>query len=324
MIEILNKLKFQRKSLEVIGENKLVKVGCVIVTYNKMNLLAECLDAISSQTYKVDQIFIVDNNSTDGTEVYIQSLTKSNSNINYFRLNKNIGGSGGFNYGLKKAYEANVDYIWIMDDDTIPDNDALEKMMRFAGLKDFSNFGFLCSNVKWIDNTPCVMNIPQPSEVYNFYVELGLIQTNTATFVSLLIPKKIIEKLGYPIKEFFLWGDDTEYTSRITKEFPGYLVTNSNVTHKMAKNSGIDIVNDTPDRLNRYFYRYRNKVYISRQNGKKYFIKFTFHTMYTIWRILMNGNKGKFKKLQIVIKGYISGLFFNPRIEFPTNCNSCN
>jgi GT2 family glycosyltransferase len=293
-----------------------MKIGCVVVTYNKKDLLQECLNAINNQTFKVDSIFIIDNCSTDGTSQMINVMTEEYKNIKYFRLDKNIGGAGGFNYGLKEAYKADIDYIWIMDDDTIPKNTALENLVKIVNSSGI-NWGFLCSNVKWIDNTPCLMNVPKPSGKWNESLELGIVNVEIATFVSLLIPKGILQEVGLPIKEFFIWGDDTEFTSRINKVLPGYLVSDSEVIHKMGVNSGVDIINDTNDRLNRYYFRYRNKVYMAKKSGLKEFVKFSFHTLYIIGQIIWKKNKNKTKKITNVSKGYISGLFFNPEIEFP-------
>ncbi|WP_339197955.1 glycosyltransferase family 2 protein [Aeribacillus sp. FSL k6-2211] len=298
------------------------RVGCIIVTFNKLELLKECINAVLNQTVKVDKIFIVDNASTDNTRDYVEQLTKKYNNIIYSRLEKNMGGAGGFNYGLKLAYKADIDYIWIMDDDTIPKKDSLENLLRFA-IRDDINWGFLSSNVKWIDDSPCLMNIPEPDKLWSEYIIDGLVRVVSATFVSLFIKKEILKEVGFPISEFFIWGDDTEFTKRISKKkYPGYMVSTSVVTHKMAKNIDVDIINDTKDRLNRYYYRYRNKVYTAKKSGVKEFIQFFLHTSYTILRILKEKNTNKFKKIQIVIKGYFAGLFFNPSIEFPDSLDT--
>lgn len=53
------------------------RVGCIIVTFNKLELLKECINAVLNQTVKVDKIFIVDNASTDNTRDYVEQLTKN-------------------------------------------------------------------------------------------------------------------------------------------------------------------------------------------------------------------------------------------------------
>ena len=49
-----------------------MKINCVIVTYNRLSLLKECISALKNQTYKINKIYIINNNSTDGTSDYLQ------------------------------------------------------------------------------------------------------------------------------------------------------------------------------------------------------------------------------------------------------------
>ena len=88
--------------------------------------------------------------------------------------------------------------------------DALEKLMDQANSLS-SNFGFLASKVLWTDGNLHNMNLIHPTKAIN--ESLSLIQQ--ATFVSLLISSDTVRKVGLPIKEFFIWGDDIEYTRRI-------------------------------------------------------------------------------------------------------------
>jgi hypothetical protein len=54
------------------------------------------------------------------------------------------------------------------------------------------------------------------------------------TFVSLLIPCKAIRAVGYPIADYFIWGDDTEYTTRITTNYAtAYFVGKSKVLQEL-------------------------------------------------------------------------------------------
>ena len=104
-------------------------VDCVVVTYNRLDLLKECIQAIEKQTHSVEHFFIIDNCSTDNTWEYLQSI-KSEKLIP-IHLDKNLGGAGGFNAGLKTFInKSKSDYVWIMDDDTIPTSTALEKLIN--------------------------------------------------------------------------------------------------------------------------------------------------------------------------------------------------
>jgi GT2 family glycosyltransferase len=79
-----------------------MKIAAVIATYNRKKLLRECLQALLSQTRQLDEIIVVDGNSTDGTNLMMESEFP---HVTYIRLNKNIGASGHFHEGMKLAYK---------------------------------------------------------------------------------------------------------------------------------------------------------------------------------------------------------------------------
>ena len=86
------------------------KLAAVVVTYNRLSLLKKNIEALQKQKLKINMdILIIDNASTDGTGKYIKEL--KNKKIQYFNTGKNIGGAGGFNYGIRKAVEEK--YKWI-------------------------------------------------------------------------------------------------------------------------------------------------------------------------------------------------------------------
>ena len=103
-------------------------VAAVIVTYNRKELLKECIEALLKQNYKKCDVLVIDNASTDGTKSYIEELLK-NKRVIYKNTGANLGGAGGFNYGMKEAYNLGYEYIWVMDDDCIVHNDSLEELL---------------------------------------------------------------------------------------------------------------------------------------------------------------------------------------------------
>lgn len=106
------------------------RIAAVVTTYNRLPLLKENIESLLSQSFSKLDIIIVNNNSTDGTEEYVLSL--NNDKIKYYNTGANLGGAGGFAFGVKKALELGYDYAWLMDDDTIPDNTALEFLIKSA------------------------------------------------------------------------------------------------------------------------------------------------------------------------------------------------
>ena len=102
------------------------KVIAVVVTYNRIKLLKQCVEALQKQNYPCD-IMIVNNNSGDGTETWAIEISKQKENIKYLNTGANIGGAGGFNAGMRWAVELGYEFIWLMDDDCMPYEDSLEE-----------------------------------------------------------------------------------------------------------------------------------------------------------------------------------------------------
>jgi polyhydroxyalkanoate synthesis regulator phasin len=78
----------------------------------------------------VDRSTTIDNASTDETPALFASDAEFDDPlIHYIRLAKNLGGAGGFKEGMRRAAEAGNDWCWIMDDDVIPEQDALQGLL---------------------------------------------------------------------------------------------------------------------------------------------------------------------------------------------------
>jgi len=335
----------------MIMRTKKETVCAVVVTYNRKQLLIECLDSLMKQTHPLDAIYVIDNASTDGTpeilkeKGYIKEILISTNEplenesivdmcyggnqdkkikIHYVRMHENTGGAGGFHYGIKRAYEKGFDWLWCMDDDTIPHPDSLLSLVQSRFFKS-PDVGFLCSHVVWVDGQVHMMNVPQVASLvkvkteivpFNFYLPKEMaIPISGCSFVSVLIRREAITMVGLPLKEFFIWCDDIEYTARINKQFKGYYIPTSIVTHKTRINLGVDIVTDSADRLPYHFYNVRNKVYLAKHNEIS-------RTVFVIWRSIAQALKrhdNKLLALSVTLKGIIAGIFFKPQVEYPNN-----
>ncbi|WP_394205548.1 glycosyltransferase family 2 protein [Lactococcus chungangensis] len=294
------------------------KVSAVVVTYNRIELLKENIESLLNQNTKsLNNIIIINNNSTDGTKEYLETI--NNKCVKIYHLNENIGGAGGFNYGMRKFIEETTDdFVWIMDDDTIPKLNALSELILASDK--IGAFGYLASNVRWINGEFAKMNIPsidsknwlEKMDFDNAYPRI-----KKATFVSLLFSRSIIIKYGLPIKDFFIWGDDTEFTQRISINEPSYFVTKSVVIHKILKNEGSSIFEDSSDksRLARYRYGFRNGYYTSKKNGKNALAIQWLYVAKTLIKLMFFKTTNRYFKIKILFKGTVQGFFFNPLVE---------
>lgn len=293
------------------------KTVAIVVTYNRCELLQECINALRNSVIAVD-VLVVDNASTDGTEEMLKAYP-ADSGVRYHRMEKNTGGAGGFSFGLKKAYGEGYDYFWLMDDDTMIYPDSLEKLME-AGKKLEDGYGFLSGLALWTDGTECTMNYHAIAADWNMEkkkLEEGILKVEAATFVSFFTRREVIASVGLPIKEYFIWGDDTEFTRRISRCYPCYLAVHSRVIHKMASNQASGDIADNIDtgRIDRMFYSVRNDCCTHRRMGWKNFLRYTINTIHMLVHVLMRARQFKGRKVKVIIKGYFAGVMFRPGIE---------
>ena len=79
-------------------------VTVIVVTYNRLPLLKQCLAALRAQTVQGFTVLLVDNASTDGTADYIKTLAMPG--LVCRNPGENLGGAGGFAYGIRAAVES--------------------------------------------------------------------------------------------------------------------------------------------------------------------------------------------------------------------------
>jgi GT2 family glycosyltransferase len=150
-----------------------------------------------------------------------------------------------------------------MDDDTIPRPDALERL--FAGrdrLDGLPEPVLLASRVVWTDGNVHPMNPPAPDalkiDLFMRAVERGAIPIRANTFPSLLIRSDAVQRHGVPRKGFWIWADDIDFTQRILRHEPGYVVPDSVALHKTTT------AHAPWDGGPRFYYAVRNGLFILR------------------------------------------------------------
>ena len=291
------------------------KTAAVVVTYNRKELLLECIACLLAQKPEAPDVIVIDNHSTDGTKEALRADADA-GRITYCDTGANLGGAGGFSYGIREAAQRGYDYIWVMDDDCMPTETALSALFAaddaLAG-----RYGFLSSKVLWKDGSLCVMNVQRDTVTHTLpTLGEGLQPVVMASFVSLFLPAAVVRDVGLPIREFFIWTDDWEYTRRISLKYPCYAVGGSVAVHKSRSNIGANIATESADRLDRFNYLYRNDVYLYRREGIRGFcyeaVRLTAHCA----RILLKSRDHRWKRLKTVVSGTRNGLRFHPEIEY--------
>ena len=270
------------------------KVIAVIVTYNRQALLSDCINALRSQTRRLDSILVVNNGSTDGTEEWLLNQPDIE-----FITQSNVGGAGGFSTAIEQGYKKGYTWIWCMDDDGQPKADALENLLNaesneltllncaVINIEDKKSFVWKTGGFKTLDE-----------------VDTDIIKGIGHPFNGTLINRRIIARVGVPKSEFFLWGDETEYYYRITKtnNIPVCTVANSIHYHPA---SGFSLKQNW-DHTNSWklYYYIRNRFHVHKakfSNKAMAFISYSCFLVAFAGITLLYQKTNKLQKLNFIL-----------------------
>jgi GT2 family glycosyltransferase len=248
------------------------KISALVLTYNRKEILLKCLESLLAQVEPADEIIVLDNGSTDGTCEYLQnSGILKHDCIVLYRLQDNTGPSGGVDTLFRLAEERGSDWLWNMDDDAIAEVDTL-KELKNAYSENFSHpeeVGFLKSVVVSADGSP--NGVPQvdlraaaPGQAPTWAARLGsgLVKVRCSTFVSIMVPRTTLMRIGKIYSDFRYYGEDTDFTLRTTDVLEAYLVGRSKVTH-LSPDVGRfrALAKEDPTSIDMERYYYRNNLY---------------------------------------------------------------
>ncbi|MBR4924726.1 MAG: glycosyltransferase family 2 protein [Prevotella sp.] len=193
-----------------------MKITAVVVTYNRKELLKKVILSLK-EIPMLTSIVVVNNGSTDGTEQWLTEQTGIET-----ITQANVGGSGGFYTGIKYAYEQGADWIWCMDDDVFPEPTCLSQLLKQA---EDPSVGILCprriqageifvNECQEIDTTHTFSSMHQKRLTPEVNEPLDI---EGMVFEGPLIRRKVVESIGFPNKDLFIFYDDTDYSLRAVK-----------------------------------------------------------------------------------------------------------
>ncbi len=210
-------------------------VTAVVVTFNRKALLERCLAALWSQRRRPDAILVVDNASTDGTRSWLEEAGwLSREGIRLLALPDNSGGAGGFCAGMRDAFAEGAEFVWIMDDDAVPQPGALEALL--AAPPDprqlLASAAVDGDRLAW-PVTPA--ESPDSQRLWRTEEIGGRLAVRAVPFLGLLVSRHVVDAIGLPRADFFLAGDDIEYCHRAAAAgIPLFLVAASRIQHPAA------------------------------------------------------------------------------------------
>lgn len=196
-------------------------VAVVVVTHNRADLLVRCLDGLAASTRRPDAVFVVDNASTDHTRAVLAG--RDDLPLQVIHSGENLGGAGGFHLGVRAAYAAGYDRLWLMDDDVVPAPGCLEVLMGHPGpalvavREDLH--GRLCEKAATdFDLRNPLAVRPKRASVESTYrtraaMPAEVVVENVA-FEGFMVHRRVVAAVGLPDPGFFIFYDDADFAVR--------------------------------------------------------------------------------------------------------------
>ena len=162
-------------------------------------------------------ILIYDNHSAADTKGALVQSGLLQDCVTYYYAERNSGGAGGFHNGMKMAVEQGYEYVWLMDDDGYAlQEDTFARIM--AARERISDELFILNSLVTCDADTLRLSFSIDRSYDGKQIVAaakdGLYADAVNPFNGTLIPAALIKKIGYTRSEYFIYGDETEYTLR--------------------------------------------------------------------------------------------------------------
>lgn len=229
-------------------------MAAVVVSYNRCSSLRVCIDSLQSQERKLDGIIVIDNGSSDSSAEMVEEFYPD---VALEKIRTNLGGAGGFAYGISVALEMGYDHAWLMDDDAIALPASLGPLMEEMESRLPNSPGFVAATVIDENSTLLETHAPPPIPAdmnCGLHIQAPAYGAPYCTFVGVLINLEIARKTWLPMADFFIWWDDTEYTARLQGIAGGMVSIGSPILHPREGSYGTD----------RLRFDVRNRVWVIR------------------------------------------------------------
>lgn len=292
------------------------RIIAVVVTYNRVNCLKKVINALKGQTIKLHKIIVVNNGSTDGTSDFLMSEEEINV-VNQ----ANLGGSGGFWRGIKEALKFPCEWIWCMDDDVYPHENCLKSLL----LANNKSVGILCprriQNNRIFYSEYKKLNLSNPFRKLHLLPLRGSVTSSEEpvkiegmVFEGPLIKREVVDKIGLPEKELFIFYDDTDYSYRAILSGYDVLYVPFAIMDKEYFNKNLSKVEIINRQRWKTWYHIRNTAYFARKYGKNFVYRYfgtiglPIHMFFAVLKNLLLNNKYEATDLFRIVTAYRDGI----------------
>ncbi len=247
-------------------------VASVTVSHNAQAILPRQMSALLRQSRPLQEIIVVDNHSSDRT---CEMLGEKYPHVTRLRLPSNLGVGGGYAAGLEyAAREKGHDWVWLLDDDSVPGDDGLENLLKALDFPECAggDMGVLapvpvepgsqlaCPGLLWRNGW-----IEPAFDVS----QQAVLLVDAVISSGSLIGREVVEKVGLPRADFFMDFVDYEYCLRIRSH--GY---------KIAMVAG-SLLNHTVGNVRTVKFLWHSRTRVDNAPWREYYL--SRNQTFTIW-----------------------------------------
>jgi len=249
-------------------------VFIIVLNWNGKDDTLECLSSLLKLDYPNFETVVVDNGSTDGSEEVIRSLFPK---VCFIQTGRNLGYAGGNNVGIMHALAHGADYVWLLNNDTTVDPQALTALVESAAAD--PRIAFVGSKIYYYDKPDVIWcaggTIDLTEGGRTDHPGMGqedrgqfesISDVGYVTGCSLLASRAAIEAIGLLPEEYFLYFEETDWNLAAQKK--GYRTVMAPASHVWHK---YEDVGDYKERF--IYYSFRNRIRIVRKYSPRHILK---------------------------------------------------
>ena len=276
-------------------------VYIIILNFNNPNITIECLESLKCLLFKEYRIILVDNASTDDSADIFQNYLKRNKGILFFLTEENKGYAAGNNVALKYAMkQKDMKYCWILNNDTIVNNDALTRLYEF--MESNQDVGICGSKLiyDWDRN-----KIQGYGGYFNpvfatsrYCTDIRMIEhIDYVIGASVFVRREFLQDIGLMCEDYFLYCEEIDWAERAKGKYKIACMPESVVYHKEgASTGGQSVENKT---MFSDYYQLRSRLLFTKKFHKKY-LPIVYLTM--LYAIFNRIKRRQYNRIWMIIK----------------------
>src|SRR5699024_601070 len=285
------------------------QVYIVIVNWNGWEDTIECLESLKQLDYPHYSVIVIDNGSSGQS---VEEIGKRFPEVLLNQNESNLGFAGGNNVGIRYALERGADYVWLLNNDTVVDREALSTLVEYMNGR--PNIGICGSKLiyyhkqdtlqalgggyfnKWLGTVTTLGN-RQPID-RNFDKEEVEDSLDYIIGASMMVSKNFLEVVGLLNEDYFLYFEELDWAMRAKQKFSLGFCPQSIVYHKEGASTGADLQKRSRSKQSDY-YQLKNRLKFT-CNFFPFFLPCTYLSV--VYALFNRIKRGQWDRIPMILK----------------------